>query len=248
MQNYASGQTYPYAGPQHLYYNTPVAPYYPVPGPMLPPGATHLSPQSAQFNIPAGALPSAPQQRYHEVNSAHFVPPFDVDDPWLPSDNLWYGSNSPAPRAAAYTAIAAQEMMVYLDAAATARGKDHASRLPHLGPTPVKRPYTQHLIDAIGAPNHARFIDHARNVSMLRDWTPPRLRDLAFCIVWEVVTAPPRVNSSKLASLTCMVCDAFSTAPDPEPYAEHVRRYAMATFEGWWKRVRRAFPRAAACR
>ena len=259
---------YTYATPpSFMYYITAPAPNL-VPGPMF--GATHLSLPSSPFNMAATAPPCVPQYfpapappappppstiDHYEGDSVYSVLPLDVDEPWLPSENLWPpseslwpGSTGPAPRAAAYNAIAAQEMIVYLDQAAAARGKDEASRLPHLGPTPVTRPYTQHLIDAIGAPNQARFTDHARNVSTLREWTPPRLQDLAFCILWEVVTAAPPVDLSKLASLTCMVRAAFSTAADPEPYAGHIRRYALATFEGWWRRVRRVLPTRAAAR
>ncbi|ETW82128.1 hypothetical protein HETIRDRAFT_318781 [Heterobasidion irregulare TC 32-1] len=233
MQYGASGdqmQTHvPYAPP---YYNTALPPY---PGAVPMYGMAYRAPfntiPTAQPFVPAH-VPPPPSMIY----ASHPAPSHDADEPRLPSDNMWYGSPSPAPRAASYTAIAAKEMMVYLDQAAAAQGADHASRLPHLGPTPVARTYTHHIIDALGAPNEARLKDHARNVSTLRPWTPQRLRDLAFCIVWEVVTAPPHVHSSKLASLTCLVGDAFSTAADPESYAEHVRRYALATFRGWWKR------------
>ncbi|KAI0060394.1 hypothetical protein BV25DRAFT_956008 [Artomyces pyxidatus] len=95
---------------------------------------------------------------------------------------------------------------------------------------PWTYPYTMGMLSA--APERRAF--YARGVVSLRDWTGPRLQDLAWCLTWDATE--PRARGG-VAAFAAALAGSFR-----EVYGEdlasafewHVRDYALQTFCGWW--------------
>ncbi|KAI0049423.1 hypothetical protein FA95DRAFT_1571236 [Auriscalpium vulgare] len=102
---------------------------------------------------------------------------------------------------------------------------------PHTDPY---RPWKPAYEMGLAAASDEQRAFHARGAVMLRDWTGPRLQDLAWCLTWEATEAhaarPVALFVHELASAFL----EFYGQDLAAVFVWHVRDYTLQTFCGWW--------------
>ncbi|THH17267.1 hypothetical protein EW146_g3508 [Bondarzewia mesenterica] len=103
------------------------------------------------------------------------------------------------------------------------------------------RPWLDPYNKGIESNSPSKRATYARGVVSMRDWTGPRLQDLAWCLTWEATEPQCPLSDphgpGPIAKFTQALVRSFreNYGDDvSDAFVWHIRDYALHTFCGWW--------------